>query len=55
MSLKRGAYDWPGNLRGFPCRRVRGRLPKPCVGRVGTVPGTDLGDSSKYSNETFED
>ena len=57
MALKRAAYTRP-SLQIAMLRRVGGR--GGCDAAQGASPGeaaasADLGDSSKYSNENFED
>ncbi len=63
MALKRGTYTSPLRIFFVIPQRVGGRrgffIPK-CDEALGVIPsetasGADLGGSSKYSNENFED
>jgi len=58
MALKRATYTQPRKTIKdvFLSRRAWGFVRKvPPVRATGTDPSADLGGSSKYSNENFED
>ncbi|KAG0493127.1 hypothetical protein HPP92_006525 [Vanilla planifolia] len=56
MALKRATHTWPSVQCKAPMsRRVQRLLQNVGLSPCGAFVGVDLGDTSKYSNENFED